>query len=245
MVMQNKKKIFVFTGAGVSKESGIDTFRDKGGLWDNYSVEEVADIRGWYANKEKVLDFYNIRRSELEHIKPNKAHLLLKDLENYFDVTIVTQNVDDLHEKAGSSNIIHLHGELTKVKIEDKDDDFEYYIGYKPIKIGDTPETLGFVNNESLLNQLRPAVVWFGENVPNMEKAYDAQIDADIMVVIGTSLQVYPAANLVEYFPTNKDLYVIDPDANYLPVHLRKINYIEKSATDGMKVLFDHLTKTL
>jgi len=239
-----KKKLVIFTGAGISKESGIDTFRDKGGLWDNHSVEEVADIRGWHADKKKVLDFYNLRRIDLEKIQPNKAHTLLKDLEEFFDVTIITQNVDDLHERAGSSKVIHLHGELTKVKIEDKDDETEYDIGYKSVELGDTPEKFGWEIDETLLNQLRPAVVWFGENVPKMQTAMDEVFMSDIFITIGTSLQVFPAASLIDCPEDKADVFIINPDME--PLHTsRKIHYIEKVATEGTQILYDHLTKDL
>ena len=181
------KKIVVLTGAGISAESGLSTFRDSGGLWDGHDISEVASIDGWYKNPEKVLEFYNTRRKQLVNVKPNKAHLFLAKLENNHDVTIITQNVDDLHERAGSSNIIHLHGELTKARSE-INPKILVDIQYKDIAIGDMAED-GY--------KLRPAIVWFGEMVPLIETAANIIKNADYLIVIGTSLEVYPAANLV------------------------------------------------
>ena len=181
------KKIVVLTGAGISAESGLSTFRDSGGLWDGHDILEVASIDGWYKNPEKVLDFYNTRRKQLVNVKPNKAHLFLAKLEDNYDVTIITQNVDDLHERAGSSNIIHLHGQLTKARSE-INPKILVDIQYNDIAIGDMAED-GY--------QLRPAIVWFGEMVPLIQKAVNIVKNADYLIVIGTSLEVYPAANLV------------------------------------------------
>lgn len=236
------KKIVVFTGAGISKESGIDTFRDKGGLWDTYSVEDVASISGWHKDKELVLEFYNKRRRELEFVEPNLAHTLLADLEEFYDVTIITQNVDDLHERAGSSNMIHLHGSLTSAKTEDND--LGINIGYRDINIGDTPFTIGAYEYSTDLEQLRPDIVWFGENVPNMNPAYEHVLEADIFVVVGTSLQVYPAADLLTAVIENNhdaEIYIIDPSTDILPITMRRINYIEKTATEGMQILYNEL----
>lgn len=234
-------KIAVFTGAGVSKESGIDTFRDKGGLWDNYSVEEVATSGGWMLDRKKVLAFYNKRRKELEKVEPNLAHTLISGLEPVYDVTVITQNVDNLHERAGSCKVMHLHGELTKVKIEDRDikNPESIEIGYDSIKLGDTPAKYGREVNPSLMNQLRPDIVWFGENVPMLEKAGQVIFDADIVLVIGTSLQVYPAAGLIDYMNDDAELFVIDPDITVNTS--RKIHLIEKPATEGMRIFVNHL----
>ena len=195
------KKIVVLTGAGISAESGLSTFRDSGGLWDGHDISEVASIDGWYKNPEKVLEFYNKRRKQLLNVKPNKAHLFLAKLEKNHDVTIITQNVDDLHERAGSSNIIHLHGELTKARSE-INTKILVDIQYKDIAIGDMAED-GY--------QLRPAIVWFGEMVPLIETAANIIKNADYLIVIGTSLEVYPAANLVYHASKKTQKYIIDP----------------------------------
>lgn len=196
------KKVVVLTGAGISAESGIKTFRDMGGLWESYNIEDVASIDGWYRNQELVLNFYNSRRSELEFANPNNGHLQLVELEKYFEVTIITQNVDNLHERAGSSNIIHLHGELTKVRCSVTDDEV-IDIGYKQIKTG---------NNSSKGHQLRPHIVWFGEAVPLINKAVEITKTADILIIVGTSMQVYPAASLIQYVQKNTPIYFVDPN---------------------------------
>lgn len=218
-----KRKLVVLTGAGVSQESGIKTFRDSDGLWENYPVEEVASIDGWYKNKELMLRFYNERRAQLETVEPNRAHKIIAELEEYFDVTVVTQNVDNLHERAGSTNIIHLHGELTKAR--GVDDDFTTYdIGYNPIALGDRSPSGA---------QLRPHIVWFGEAVPRLEDGAKAVSECDILLVVGTSLAVYPAASLVNYITNGRPIYLIDPK----PI---KVNYphytqIEDVASSGME----------
>ena len=186
-----KKKIAVLTGAGVSAESGISTFRDSGGLWDNYNVEDVASIEGWYRNPGLVLDFYNTRRKELANAKPNAAHLAIADLEKDCDVTVITQNVDNLHERAGSTRIIHLHGELTKVRPEDSCNDRDGFSEAKVFDIGYGEIHLGDLAPDGA--QLRPHIVWFGEAVPKIGQAIDAVEAADILLIVGTSLQVYPA----------------------------------------------------
>ena len=183
------EKIVILSGAGISAESGIETFRGGNGLWDNYNVEDVASIDGWHKNRELVLKFYNIRRREIEKAQPNSAHIACHTLESKYDVTVVTQNVDDLHERGGSSNIIHLHGEITKVRSEKADWDPNYYIGYKDINIGDKAPDGG---------QLRPHIVWFGEAVPELARAAKAVEKADILIIIGTSLNgVFPLAYVV------------------------------------------------
>ena len=183
----DKKKIVILTGAGISAESGLATFRSDNGLWANHKVEDVATIEGWHKNQKLVLDFYNQRRRELKTTYPNDAHKLLVDLEKKYDVTVITQNVDDLHERAGSTKIIHLHGELTKASDEYKHQVND--IGYEDINIGDK------IND----TQSRPWIVWFGEAVPEMENAITEVEKADIFIVIGTSLNVYPAASLLHY----------------------------------------------
>lgn len=222
------KKLVVLTGAGISAESGIKTFRDMGGLWEEYDVMEVASIEGWYKNPELVLNFYNARRKQLEFCEPNYGHIGLKELEQNFDVHIITQNVDNLHEKAGSKNILHLHGELTKVE-STKYPLLVTDIGNKSINIGDKCEK-GF--------QLRPHIVWFGEAVPALPNAVHIVRTADIFVVIGTSLNVYPAAGLVDYIPKTSPIYLIDPNE----VHTsRKATFIKENASSGVKKLIEIL----
>lgn len=220
-------KIVVLTGAGISAESGISTFRDANGLWENHDIMEVASIDGYLKNPELVQDFYNQRRKQLFDVTPNAAHYFLKELENEFDVTIITQNVDDLHERAGSKNIIHLHGELRKAK-SDKDENLVYDWN-DDIKIGDLAEDR---------NQLRPAIVWFGEMVPMMDNAIDEVLKADILIVIGTSLQVYPAASLLDYASVKTQIICIDPSD--LPIN-SKIKHIKKNATQGIEDLKSYL----
>ncbi|MBA6154914.1 NAD-dependent deacylase [Tenacibaculum sp. S7007] len=195
-----KKKLVVLTGAGISAESGINTFRDANGLWEGHDIYEVASPQGFHSNPELVLDFYNQRRRQLLTVSPNKAHTNLVDLEKYFDVVIITQNVDDLHERAGSTNVLHLHGELLKARSTA----YEYlvYDRKSDIIIGDTCEQN---------SQLRPHIVWFGEDVPMLEKAIEITLRADILVIIGTSMQVYPAASLIDYVSENVPIYFIDP----------------------------------
>ena len=224
------KKIVVLTGAGISAESGISTFRDSGGLWDGHDILEVASIDGWYKNPEKVLDFYNTRRKQLVNVKPNKAHLFLAKLEDNHDVTIITQNVDDLHERAGSSNIIHLHGQLTKARSE-INPKILVDIQYNDIAIGDMAED-GY--------QLRPAIVWFGEMVPLIEKAVNIVKNADYLIVIGTSLEVYPAANLVYHASKKTQKYIIDPKNPELKSYDNWV-HIKKFATEGVIELFEIL----
>jgi len=224
------KHIVVLTGAGMSAESGIKTFRDNGGLWETYDVMEVASIDGWHKNKELVLRFYNERRKQLETVKPNKGHLGLVELEKKYKVSIITQNVDNLHERAGSKNILHLHGELTKVH-STKDPNYIKDIGYKDIKLGDVCPKGG---------QLRPNIVWFGEAVPSMEQAVEIAAKADIFVIVGTSLAVYPAASLVDYAPPKAPVYFIDPKPSN--THYRKnIEIIQEGAEKGVEVLVNKL----
>ncbi|HEX6981246.1 MAG TPA: Sir2 family NAD-dependent protein deacetylase [Balneolaceae bacterium] len=194
-------KVVVLTGAGMSADSGLKTFRDSDGLWEGHDIQRVASVEGWRRDKEFVLDFYNKRRKQAHTALPNVGHEALARLEDTFDVTIITQNVDSLHEEAGSTNVIHLHGELSKVRSE-KDHSLVYEIGGDAIEVGDTAEDGA---------QLRPHVVWFGEMVPNMEKAAAIVSQADILIVIGTSLVVYPAAGLVDLAAPDVPKYVIDP----------------------------------
>ncbi len=213
------KHLVVFTGAGISAESGISTFRDSNGLWENYDVHQVAHISSWSKNKSLMLDFYNQRRKQLQQVKPNDAHLVLAGLERYFKVSVITQNVDNLHEMAGSSNVIHLHGELTKACNESKTEVID--IAYNDIKLGDRAADG---------SQLRPFIVWFGEQVPMMKKAENIVMSADLLLVVGTSLQVYPAANLIDF--TEKPIYVIDPQ----PLNRSDVTLIQAKASEGMKL---------
>lgn len=223
------KKLVVLTGAGISAESGIKTFRDSGGLWEDHDVMDVASFDGWLRNPELVIRFYNERRIQLGSCEPNFGHIGLAELEQHFDVHIITQNVDDLHERAGSSKILHLHGELTKVRGLDYPDNI-YDIGYSEINIGDT------CDNGS---QLRPHIVWFGEAVPAIEEAIQISQKADIFVVIGTSLNVYPAAGLLNYAPSTAPIFLIDP--NEVPAQGSNITFIKKGASEGMKELISIL----
>ncbi|HOF45430.1 MAG TPA: NAD-dependent deacylase [Bacteroidales bacterium] len=219
-----KKKIVILSGAGISAESGIKTFRDSGGLWESYDVQEVASIDGWYANPQLVNDFYNERRKQLKEVEPNQAHRIIAELERDFDVTVITQNVDDLHDRAGSSHIIHLHGELCKICNESKS--YTVDIGYEPLEFGRlAPDGTLF----------RPFIVWFGEAVPLLLDAINEVKTADIVIIIGTSLNVYPAASLFEYAPRNSLIYLIDP--NEVSVSSSRIEWIKEKATVGMELL--------
>ncbi len=229
------KKLVILSGAGISAESGISTFRDAGGLWDKYPVMQVASIEGYEANPELVINFYNERRKQLLEVEPNQGHILCAELEKYFDVTVVTQNVDNLHERAGSHHIIHLHGELTKVCSSYNPNDPRYIRELKPeefeVKMGDKAGDG---------SQLRPFIVWFGEAVPEIETAVNYVEKADIFVIIGTSMNVYPAASLLYYVPSNAEVYLIDPkDVN---INTRRpITHIKKGASEGMKELLQSL----
>ena len=225
-----KKRIAVLTGAGVSAESGFATFRDSGGLWEKYDVQEVASIEGWYRNRALVLDFYNDRRRQLADAKPNAAHYAIAELEKDFDVDVITQNVDNLHEKAGSTRILHLHGELTKVRPEQGLYDRTYRTD-EVIDIGCGEVHLGDLAPNG--QQLRPHIVFFGEAVPNIEKAIEIVSRADILLIGGTSLQVYPAAGLYRYAGNQVPIYIIDPAE--VPVHDPRITHIRAVATKGME----------
>ena len=225
------KNLVILTGAGMSAESGISTFRDAGGLWDKYPVEQVATPEGYAANPQLVIDFYNERRKQLVEVKPNRGHELVADLEKHFQVTVITQNVDNLHERAGSSNVIHLHGELTKVTSSWQPNNPKYIKELKPeefeVKMGDTAADG---------SQLRPFIVWFGEAVPMIEIAIDYCLKADIFLIIGTSLNVYPAAGLLNYVPADVPVYLIDP--NQVPIASgRPVHVIRKGASAGMEEL--------
>lgn len=226
-----RKKITVLTGAGVSAESGISTFRDSDGLWENYKVEDVASIEGWYRNPAQVLDFYNARRAQLAEVKPNAAHIAIAALEKEYDVTVVTQNVDNLHERAGSTRIIHLHGELTKVRPENCCNDIDGYSEATVFDIGTDSIHIGDMAPNGA--QLRPHIVWFGEAVPKIEAAIDAVEAADILLIVGTSLQVYPAAGLYRYAGMHTPIYIIDPKE--LSVRDGRLTHIKDVATKGME----------
>jgi NAD-dependent deacetylase len=230
ITMEHQKKIAVLTGAGISAESGIKTFRDSNGLWENHQIEEVATPEAWQKNKELVTRFYNQRRMQLADVKPNAGHLALVELEKYFDVTIITQNVDDLHERAGSTKIIHLHGELTKVR-SSVNPDLIYDWGYKAVNIGDKCE------NGS---QLRPHIVWFGEMVPNMREATAVTQQCDIFIVIGTSMVVYPAAGLISDVKTGNPIYIIDPSKPMVQIG-KYTTFIQEPATIGVPTLVKEL----
>ena len=229
------KKIAILTGAGMSVESGLATFRGGGGLWDEYPVEQVATPEGFAVNPALVIEFYNKRRLELLRTEPNDGHRLVADLEKHYEVTVITQNVDNLHERAGSTNVIHLHGELMKVCSSRSPNDLRYVRtlpqSSPTIKIGDCAADG---------SQLRPFIVWFGEAVPMIETAIDYCMKADIFLIIGTSLNVYPAAGLLNYVPANVPVYLIDP--KQVPIASgRQVHVIKKGASAGM----EELTKLL
>ena len=232
-----KKKLVILTGAGVSAESGISTFRDSNGLWDNFKVEEVASIEGWYENPFLVLDFYNARRAQLAHVKPNGAHLAIAGLEKDYDVTVVTQNVDNLHERAGSTRIIHLHGELTKVRPENTYNEMDGFSEESVFDIGTDYINMGDVAPNGA--QLRPHIVWFGEAVPKINIAIDAVEEADLLLIVGTSLQVYPAAGLYAYAKSDTPIYIIDP--NDVTVRDARVTHIKEVATKGMETFKKYL----
>ncbi|MDR2342853.1 MAG: NAD-dependent deacylase [Campylobacteraceae bacterium] len=222
------KHIVFLTGAGMSAESGISTFRDNGGLWEQYDVMEVASIEGWYKNPLLIQKFYNERRKQLKDVEPNDGHKIIAELEKDFEVSVITQNVDNLHERAGSSRVIHLHGELTKACNENKTKVVD--IGYRGIEANEK------ANDGS---RLRPFIVWFGEAVPLIEAAADITASADTIVIIGTSMQVYPAAGLINYAKKEASLFLIDPSniEKYLP----RVKIIKEKASIGMKILKEML----
>jgi NAD-dependent deacetylase len=240
------KKIVILTGAGVSKESGIETFRDSSeSLWNNYKIEDVATIDAWKKNRELVLDFYNQRRSQLKEVEPNEAHFSISRLQESFDVEVITQNVDNLHERAGSNKVLHLHGELTKVR--SSLDEKLVYDWHEDCNIGDKCEKG---------SQLRPHIVWFGEDVPKLSEAADLVYDADIVIVVGTSFTVYPAASLMEYSKSDTQVYIVDPmerplygfiDSTYVDGvgTFGRYTHYKLPATIGMKMLEDKLKSEL
>jgi NAD-dependent deacetylase len=224
------KNIVVLTGAGMSAESGIKTFRDAGGLWEGFEIEEVATLEAFEKNPKLVFDFYNQRRKQLFDVEPNKAHHYLKDLENYYNVTIITQNVDDLHERAKSSHVIHLHGELRKVR-STKDETFVLH--------WETDLHLGDIDTKG--NQLRPHIVWFGEPVPMLDKAIKIVEEADILVIIGTSMKVYPAASLINFIKFETPIYFIDPKPTVSKNNYKNLTLIKNGAVKGTKKLLKKL----
>lgn len=226
-----KKKLVILTGAGMSQESGIRTFRDMGGLWEEYDIEDVATPDAWRRNPELVMRFYNDRRKQLLQSKPNAGHHGLVDLEKDFEVHIITQNVDDLHERAGSKSVLHLHGELKKAR-SSVDESLIYDIDGWELKFG---------QKCAQGSQLRPYIVWFGEAVPAMEEAIPIAESADIMVVIGTSLNVYPAAGLVNYAKGGTPIFVIDPERP--SVYIRNVTYIQEKASRGVELLKEKLAE--
>ncbi|MCX8081041.1 MAG: NAD-dependent deacylase [Bacteroidia bacterium] len=225
-----KKNLVIFTGAGISEESGLKTFRDSGGLWENYRIEDVATPEAWERNPALVTEFYNMRRKQIMEALPNRAHEVCVELENYFNVQIITQNIDDLHERAGSKNVLHLHGEIMYAR-SSGDENLLYKLNHWEIKIGDKCEK-GY--------QLRPHVVWFGEMVPMMEPAILKASHADLFVVVGSSLQVYPAASLIHYVPEEAEKWLVDP-GNFNLSHIQKLRHIRKKASEGMEILKSEL----
>ena len=226
------QKIVVFSGAGISAESGIQTFRDNGGLWGQYRLEDVATPEAWKRDPELVTQFYNQRRKQIIETNPNEAHVSIQRLESLYDVTVITQNIDDLHERAGSKNVLHLHGEIMKVK-STVDSNLIYPIKKWELQMGELCEKD---------SQLRPHIVWFGEDVPEMDNATAIAETADIFVTIGTSLNVYPAANLINVAPSSIQKYLIDP-SDFKLEHLKNLTHLKTTASNGMKILFEKLTE--
>ncbi len=224
------RKIVVLSGAGMSAESGISTFRDAGGLWEGHDIMEVASPEGWRKNPELVTEFYNKRRLQLAEVEPNAGHLALKLLEAENQVTIITQNVDDLHERAGSNTIVHLHGELTKMRSSEYENDI-YEVGYEAI-------SYGTLCSKGTL--LRPHIVWFGEAVPMIDKAIDMVSDAQVLIIVGTSLEVYPAAGLMHYAPTDCLIYLIDPN-RHQNLNNSRIELIKDTAANALPKLVTEL----
>lgn len=225
-----KKKLVVLTGAGISAESGIKTFRDANGLWEGHNVMDVATPEGWQKNPELVLDFYNQRRKQLHEVQPNLGHQILAKLENDFDVFIITQNVDNLHEKSGSSNVLHLHGELLKVRSTKNQN---YILDWE------TDLNLNDIDDKG--HQLRPHIVWFGEEVPALEEAVTLVEKADVLAIIGTSLQVYPAAGLMNFANPGIPVYYIDPKPATMHDLQNQVEIIPMNATEGVAVLQQRL----
>ncbi len=229
-----KQKIVVLTGAGMSAESGLKTFRDANGLWEGHDVMEVASPQGFARNPELVLEFYNQRRRQLLEVAPNVGHTALAQLETAFDVSIVTQNVDNLHEQAGSSHVVHLHGELFKVRSTVNE---SLVLDWKKDLV------LGDVDSKG--HQLRPHIVWFGEMVPMLETAAQITQEAEILIIVGTSMQVYPAASLIHYAPKQTPIYFIDPRPTIRATDFDNLKIISKKAAEGVPTLVEELINTL
>ncbi|MCB9198617.1 MAG: NAD-dependent deacylase [Flavobacteriales bacterium] len=227
------KKLVVFTGAGISQESGIQTFRDSDGLWEEYDIEEVASINAWHRNPTLVLDFYNKRRKNALEAEPNKAHYAIGELEKYFDVQVITQNIDNLHERAGSSDVLHLHGMIDMAKSEVTGE--QVLLNGRNIEIGD------LCSNG---HQLRPDIVWFGEEVPNISIAADIIREADALMIVGTSLNVYPAAGLIHVAPEYSLKYLIDPNLNRVK-NIKRLKIINEKATIGVPIAAESLIELL
>lgn len=221
-----KKRIVFLTGAGISAESGISTFRDSGGLWENHDIMEVASPMGWAKNPKLVLDFYNARRRQLQHVRPNAGHFTIAELEAHYEVNVITQNVDDLHERAGSADVLHLHGELCKVRSISNTEDIREWRG--DLFLGDTNEKG---------EQLRPHIVWFGEMVPAMDEATFIAQKADAFIIVGTSMQVYPAAGLIDCLPEHVPVFYIDPHPSPIRHLSNKLEVIPLGASQGMELL--------
>lgn len=227
---ENMKKLVVLSGAGMSAESGIKTFRDADGLWEGHDVMQVASPQGWEADNAFVLDFYNQRRKQLLTVKPNAAHLAIAKLENLFNTTVITQNIDDLHERAGSNNVLHLHGELLKAR---STVDESLVIDWK--------KDITFEDRCSKNSQLRPHVVWFGEAVPMFEPALEITARADFIIIVGTSMQVYPAASLVQYAKEDAKIFFVDPNPSVAPS--KNLMVIPEKATVGIPIVVEELKK--
>lgn len=228
------KNIVLLTGAGISAESGIKTFRDADGLWEGHDVMQVASTQGFAADPELVFDFYNQRRKQLLTVKPNKAHLAITKLQEHFNVTVITQNVDDLHERAGNKNVVHLHGELLKARCTQNETEVLEWT--KDLNLGDLSKSK---------NQLRPHIVWFGEEVPLLEKAAKITETADVLIIIGTSMQVYPAASLVHYVTNGTPIYFIDPNPSIKQSDFNNLTIINKTAVNGLPTLVKDLIDTM
>lgn len=230
----SKKRLVVFTGAGISAESGIKTFRDSGGLWEEYRIEDVATFEAWERNRDLVMEFYNQRRKQVMESQPNAAHKFIAELQDHFDVQVVTQNVDDLHERAGSKKVLHVHGEIMKVR-SSVDDALVYPIRHWELKAGDLCEKG---------SQLRPHIVWFGEMVPEMDNANYLAENADLFVVIGTSLNVYPAAGILDFVPKSVPKWLVDP-GKFNFDYIIELKHIKQTAVNGVDELRKELMKHL
>jgi NAD-dependent deacetylase len=232
-MVASKPNVVILTGAGVSAESGLLTFRDSGGLWENYDVMEVASIDGWYRNPSLVIEFYNQRRKQASQVQPNDGHYAISEIQLHFGAKLITQNVDDLHERAGSHHVLHLHGELRKVRSETHPD-YVVDIADKSIKLGDICPNGG---------QLRPHIVWFGEMVPLIEVAADWCSMADILIIAGTSLEVYPAAGLINEVPNHAEVFVVDP-VRPKTQFSNKVHFIEEASSTALPKLLQQLKET-